>query len=106
MKTYGIVLGSSHARISYALPGDNVGSISTTDGSDSLESVLFIGKNECIVGATAWESAGESPERFFRDILQKLGTSWQKNINSKVYTPESMASIIISRLIKDAEIYG
>ena len=106
MKTYGIVLGSSHARISYALPGGNVGSISTTDGSNSLESVLFIGKNECIVGATAWESAGESPERFFRDILQKLGTSWQKNINSKVYTPESMASIIISRLIKDAEIYG
>lgn len=106
MKTYGIVLGSSHARISYALPGGNVGSISTTDGSNSLEPVLFIGKNECIVGATAWESASESPERFFRDILQKLGTPWQKDIDGKVYTPESMASIIISRLIKDAEIYG
>lgn len=105
-KAFGIDLGTTYSCISYVddISGDPV-IVDNEEGTSVTPSVVYFeDESSYTVGDVAKESAVVSPENTCEFVKRKMGTKdIALTINNTDYSPEQISSLILTKLVKDAE---
>lgn len=107
-KAFGIDLGTTYSCISYVddISGEPV-VVDNMEGTNVTPSVVFFeDESSYTVGDIAKESAVVSPENTCDFVKRKMGSETEKvaiTIGDKDYSPEQISSLIITKLVRDAE---
>ncbi|MGE0432345.1 MAG: Hsp70 family protein [Planctomycetota bacterium] len=100
----GIDLGTTYSAIARFDEHGKPEILPNSDNERITPSVIFFDEDEVIVGKVAKHSAVADPERVVQFVKRYVGDpDWTREINGKVYTPETLSAIILRRLVKDAE---
>ena len=106
-KAFGIDLGTTYSCISYVddISGEPV-VVDNQEGTNVTPSVVYFeDETSYTVGDVAKESAVVSPENTCEFVKRKMGTNDTAiTIGDKDYSPEQISSLILTKLVKDAEI--
>jgi len=107
-KVYGIDLGTTYSAISFINENGKAEIIKNFDGESVTPSVVFFESPEnIIVGTTAKTTGITGPEAAQRvvDFIknQMSNTTWQFTVDDKEYGPVEISSLILKRLVEDAE---
>lgn len=104
-KVIGIDLGTTNSCVSVLEGGDPV-VIPNAEGNRTTPSVVGFAKNgERLVGETAKRQAITNPDRTISSIKRYMGTDHKVEIDGRVYTPQDISAMILSKLKADAEAY-
>jgi len=104
-KVIGIDLGTTNSCVSVLEGGEPV-VITNAEGNRTTPSVVGFTKNgERLVGETAKRQAITNPDRTFASIKRYMGTDHKVEVDGKVYTPQDISAMILTKLKTDAEAY-
>ena len=104
-KVIGIDLGTTNSCVSVLEGGDPV-VIPNAEGNRTTPSVVGFAKNgERLVGETAKRQAITNPDRTISSIKRYMGTDHKVEIDGKIYTPQDISAMILTKLKTDAEAY-
>lgn len=104
-KVIGIDLGTTNSCVSVLEGGEPV-VIANAEGNRTTPSVVGFAKNgERLVGETAKRQAITNPDRTIVSIKRYMGTDHKVEIDGKIYTPQDLSAMILSKLKADAESY-
>ncbi len=103
---FGIDLGTTYSVVGYIDETGRAAVVrSNIDGADTMPSVVYFeNENNVVVGRTAKEAAGESPDRVVSLIKREMGDrEYRRTFFGKEYTPPSISAIILDALARQAE---
>ncbi len=101
----GIDFGTSKTTIAY-FDGNIPKVIPNRKGKNTTPSVVAITKNrEILVGESAKSRFFIDPSSVIKSVKRYMGTNHRFFINDREYSPEEIASFIISKVKEDAEYY-
>ncbi len=104
-KVIGIDLGTTNSCVSVLEGGDPV-VIPNAEGNRTTPSIVaFTKTGERLVGETAKRQAITNPTRTIMSIKRHMGSGHKTEIDGKVYTPQDISAMILSKLKTDAEAY-
>jgi molecular chaperone DnaK len=104
-KVIGIDLGTTNSCVA-VLEGGEPTVIANAEGNRTTPSVVgFTKGGERLVGETAKRQAITNPDRTISSIKRHMGSSHKVTIDGKVYTPQDISAMILSKLKADAESY-
>ncbi|HVE75362.1 MAG TPA: molecular chaperone DnaK [Actinomycetota bacterium] len=104
-KAVGIDLGTTNSVVSVLEGGEPV-VIPNAEGHRTTPSVVAFSKSgEILVGEVAKRQAITNPDRTFRSIKREMGTKWERDVDSKKWTPQEISAQILLKLKRDAEAY-
>ena len=104
-KVIGIDLGTTNSCVAVLEGGEPV-VIPNAEGNRTTPSIVGFAKNgERLVGETAKRQAITNPDRTISSIKRHMGSSYTVEIDGKVYTPQDISAMILSKLKADAEAY-
>ncbi len=102
-KAIGIDLGTTNSCVAI-LENDAPVIVPSSTGSRTTPSVVAFTKvGERLVGEVAKRQAATNPDRTFASIKRQMGTNWTTNIDGQKYNPQTISSMILAQLKKDAE---
>ncbi len=104
-KVIGIDLGTTNSCVA-VMEGGNPVVITNAEGHRTTPSVVAFSKDgERLVGDVAKRQASANVERTVSSIKREMGSNHKVKIDGKVFTPQEISSMILSKLKKDAESY-
>lgn len=104
-KVIGIDLGTTNSCVAVLEGGEPV-VIANAEGNRTTPSVVGFAKNgERLVGETAKRQAITNPDRTISSIKRYMGTDHKVEIDGKIYTPQDISAMILTKLKTDAESY-
>lgn len=104
-KAIGIDLGTTNSCVSVVEAG-NLVIIPTAEGDRTTPSVVaFTPAGERLVGSAARRQAAVNAARTISSVKRHMGTSWNIDIDGKVYNPQEISAMILRKLKQDAEAY-
>ena len=104
-KIIGIDLGTTNSCVAVMEGGEPV-VIPNAEGNRTTPSVVGFTKNgERLVGETAKRQAITNPDRTFASIKRYMGTDHKVEVDGKLYTPQDISAMILTKLKTDAEAY-
>ena len=104
-KVIGIDLGTTNSCVSVLEGGEPV-VITNAEGNRTTPSIVGFTKNgERLVGETAKRQAITNPDRTFASIKRYMGTDHKVEVDGKLYTPQDISAMILTKLKTDAEAY-
>lgn len=104
-KVIGIDLGTTNSCVAVLEGGEPI-VIPNAEGNRTTPSIVGFAKNgERLVGETAKRQAITNPDRTISSIKRHMGSSYTVEIDGKVYTPQDISAMILSKLKADAEAY-
>ena len=102
-KVIGIDLGTTNSCVSVVENGQPV-IVPSSSGARTTPSVVAFAKNgERFVGETAKRQAATNPDRTISSVKRHMGTDWSIRIDGTEYKPQTISSMILRQLKKDAE---
>lgn len=102
----GIDLGTTFSVASYVTENDEIEIINNAEGSHLTPSVVLFDDNEVIVGDAAKEAGIVCANDIIVAVKNEMGKKKiLKIVGENKYNPEMISSLIIRKLVKDAEIY-
>jgi molecular chaperone DnaK len=103
-KVYGIDLGTTYSCISYVDEHGKPVIVQNEESERITPSVVFFEGNNVIVGNEAKYNIKIFPEQVVAFVKQSMGSkSFLFEYNDKTYKPEAISSLILRKLVKDAE---
>ena len=104
-KVIGIDLGTTNSCVA-VLEGGEPTVITNAEGNRTTPSVVgFTKGGERLVGETAKRQAITNPDRTIASIKRQMGSNHTVEIDGKVYTPQDISAMILTKLKVDAEAY-
>jgi molecular chaperone DnaK len=104
-QTVGIDLGTTNSVVSVIEAGEPV-VISNAEGSRTTPSIVAFAKNgEILVGEVAKRQSVTNVDRTIKSVKRHIGSSWDKKIDDKTYTPQEISARVLMKLKKDAEAF-
>lgn len=108
-KVYGIDLGTTYSCISMVDEHNKPVVISNAGGERITPSVVFfeedgIGGTNIDVGSSAKSFAQMYPKNVVSFVKRQMGTDYTFELNTSSYRAETISSLILKKLVKDAEI--
>jgi molecular chaperone DnaK len=104
-KVIGIDLGTTNSCVAVMEGGEPV-IIPNAEGNRTTPSIVAFSKNgERLVGETAKRQAITNPERTILSIKREMGEDFKIEIDGKIYTPQDISAMVLSKLKADAESY-
>ncbi|MDD2217774.1 MAG: molecular chaperone DnaK [Eubacteriales bacterium] len=104
-KVIGIDLGTTNSCMA-VLEGGEPTVIANAEGNRTTPSVVaFTKAGERLVGETAKRQAITNPDRTIASIKRYMGEDHPTEIDGKIYTPQDISAMILSKLKTDAESY-
>lgn len=104
-KIIGIDLGTTNSCVA-VMEGKEATVIPNSEGSRTTPSVVAFSKDgERLVGNIAKRQAVANHARTVSSIKREMGTNYKVKIDDKVYTPQEISAMILSKLKADAEAY-
>ena len=102
-KVIGIDLGTTNSCVSVVENGQPV-IVPSSSGARTTPSVVAFAKNgERFVGETAKRQAATNPDRTISSVKRHMGTDWSIRIDGTEYKPQTISSMVLRQLKKDAE---
>jgi len=101
-KPVGIDLGTTRSAIAHVQVTD-VEVLFNDEGDALTPSVVTIEDNNVTVGRTALNQAVLMPEQTITEVKRKMGEDVKVTIEGQEYRPEQISSLILSKLVDDAE---
>ena len=102
-KVIGIDLGTTNSCVSVVENGQPV-IVPSSSGARTTPSVVAFAKNgERFVGETAKWQAATNPDRTISSVKRHMGTDWSIRIDGTEYKPQTISSMVLRQLKKDAE---
>lgn len=105
-KKVGIDLGTTYSVVSYVDDSGVVCNIESSEGEKTTPSIVYFDPNETdvVVGSMAREAGALNPELIVERVKNYMGDpTFMKNINGQDLSASAISSIILSKLVKDAE---
>lgn len=103
-KSVGIDLGTTYSAVAYI---DNFGKpmiIKNSDGLTTTPSVVFVDAPTFVVGEVALQSTLSDPDNVVQFAKRYMGMpDYRVQIGGKSYSPEFISSIILRKLVQEAE---
>ncbi|MGM9968966.1 MAG: Hsp70 family protein [Anaeroplasma sp.] len=106
-KKIGIDLGTTYSVVSYVDETGSIVNIESAEGDKTTPSVLFFDPSDgtCVVGSNARDSGALNPECLVERVKNYMGDpNWTKTVNGVEYSAAALSSIILKKLISDAEV--
>ncbi len=103
-KIIGIDLGTTNSCVA-VMEGGQPTVIPNSEGSRTTPSVVAFKGGERLVGQVAKRQMVANPEHTIYSIKREMGTDYKVNIDGKLYSPEEISAMILSKLKSDAEAY-
>jgi len=104
-KIIGIDLGTTNSCVAVMEGGEPV-VIPNAEGSRTTPSVVAFSKNgERLIGHVAKRQAITNPDNTIMSIKRDMGSDRRVRIEDKVYSPQEISAMILSKLKQDAEAY-
>ena len=104
-KIIGIDLGTTNSCVA-VIEGGNPTVIANSEGGRTTPSIVAFQKDgERIVGEPAKRQAVTNADRTIMSIKREMGTDYKVNIDGKIYTPQEISAMILTKLKNDAEAY-
>lgn len=100
----GIDLGTTYSSLAVLNTHGQPVTIPNADGELSTPSVVYFANGEVVVGTEALRNAVAAPDRVVQHAKRYMGNPqkyWE--IDGQRYTPQQVSSLILSKLLKDAE---
>ncbi len=101
-KPVGIDLGTTRSAIAHVQVND-VEVLFNDEGDPVTPSVVTIEEDDVTVGQAAVNQAPVKPDRTISEVKRKMGDDVQVDIDGDKYRPEQVSSLILSKLVDDAE---
>ncbi len=102
-RSVGIDLGTTYSSLAYMDSSSHPRVVADSSGQTVIPSVIFFDESEVIVGEIALENAKLHADRVVQFVKSHMGDDWRKEIGGRVHTPESLSSIILAHLVREAE---
>ena len=103
-RSVGIDLGTTYSAVAYI---DDFGKpmiVKNSDGLTTTPSAVFIDTPSYVVGEVALQSTLSDPDRVVQFIKRFMGVpNYRARIGEKTYSPEFISSLILRKLIQEAE---
>jgi molecular chaperone DnaK len=105
MAIYGIDLGTTYSSMGYVDEFGRPAVIRNSEGMDTTPSVVFFeGENNVVVGSVAKNTAMLYPDNVVSFIKRDMGRAdAARTFFDKSYTPEEISSLILKKLVADAQ---
>ncbi len=104
-KVIGIDLGTTNSCVAVMEGGEPV-VIANAEGSRTTPSVVAFQKDGSrVVGQVAKRQAVANPDKTVISIKRKMGSDYKVKIDDKLYSPQEISAMILSKLKADAEAY-
>jgi len=104
-KIIGIDLGTTNSCVA-VMEGGNATVITNSEGARTTPSVVgFTKTGERLIGQVAKRQAVTNAERTVSSIKRHMGSDYKVSIDGKMYTPQEISSMILTKLKNDAESY-
>ena len=104
-RAVGIDLGTTNSVVA-VLEGGEPTVIANAEGFRTTPSIVAFTKDgEVLVGETAKRQAVTNVDRTITSVKRHMGTSWTKDVDGKLYTPQEISARILQKLKRDAEQY-
>ena len=104
-KVIGIDLGTTNSCVAVLEGGEPV-VVPNAEGNRTTPSIVAFAKSgERLIGETAKRQAITNPSRTIMSIKREMGSSHTVDIDGKVYTPQDISAMILTKLKNDAEAY-
>ncbi len=100
----GIDLGTTFSAIAYLDEHGKANVIPNSDNERITPSVVLFDEDEVVVGKIAKINALADPENVVEFVKREMGNeNWEREFFGKKYTPEIISSLILKRVVSDAE---
>ncbi len=104
-KIIGIDLGTTNSCVA-VMEGGEPTVLVNAEGARTTPSVVAFAKDgERIVGQVAKRQAVTNPDRTISSIKREMGSDYKVNIDGKVYSPQEISAMVLSKLKADAEAF-
>ena len=104
-KIIGIDLGTTNSCVAVMEGGQPV-VIANSEGLRTTPSIVaFTKTGDRLIGETAKRQAITNPDNTVMSIKRQMGTSFKVNIDGKVYSPQEISAMVLTKLKSDAESY-
>lgn len=106
-KKLGIDLGSTYSHVSYVDDAGVVRTVDSMEGGIATPSIVFIDpdSNDVVVGEYAREEGILSPQSVVENVKSYMNEYlFSFNVNGQEYSSAAIASLILKKLVRDAEI--
>ncbi len=104
-KIIGIDLGTTNSCVA-VMEGGNATVITNSEGARTTPSVVgFTKTGERLIGQVAKRQAVTNAGRTVSSIKRHMGSDYKVSIDGKMYTPQEISSMILTKLKNDAESY-
>ena len=104
-KVIGIDLGTTNSCVAVMEGGEPVVITNAEGGRTTPAVVAFTKDGERLVGQIAKRQAITNPDRTISSIKREMGSNFKVKIDDKDYTPQELASMVLTKLKQDAEAY-
>jgi molecular chaperone DnaK len=102
---FGIDLGTTYSVVGYIDDAGRAAVTRNSQGSDTTPSVVYFeNEGNVVVGNTAKQAAGQSPDQVVSLIKREMGDrEYRRAFFGAEYTPPSISAIILEALAREAE---
>jgi len=106
-KKIGIDLGTTYSCVSYVDENNVVKIIDAAEGGQITPSVVYFAENgEIIVGSTARQEGGLTPERLVERVKNYMGDpTFTITQNGTDYSASAVSAVILKKLVRDAQTF-
>ena len=102
-KVIGIDLGTTNSCVS-VIENEEPVIVPTASGARTTPSIVaFVKNGERLIGEPAKRQAVTNPGRTISSVKRHMGTEWSIRIDGKEYKPQTISSMVLMQLKKDAE---
>jgi len=101
----GIDLGTTYSAVAFLDEYGKPSIIKNSDGRTTMPSAIFVDEPQFVVGDVALQSTVNDPERVVQFVKRFMGQGDHRiHVDGRAYSPEFMSSIILRKLIQEAEL--
>lgn len=102
-ESVGIDLGTTYSSLAYMDSQLTPRVVPDSSGQAVVPSVIFFEDEEVIVGDIALQNAKVRADRVVQFIKVHMGDEWNREIQGRSHTPESLSAMILAHLVREAE---
>ncbi len=105
-KKIGIDLGTTYSVVSYVDDTGVITNVESAEGEKTTPSIVYFDPNgtDVVVGSAAREAGALDPDKIIERVKNYMGDpNYMKEINGKEFSASAISSIILKKLVSDAE---
>ena len=104
-RAIGIDLGTTYSAVAYLDEYGKPAIIKNSDGRTTTPSAIFVDEPSFVVGEVALQSTVNDPQHVVQHVKRFMGVPDHRiHIEGKSYSPEFLSSIILRKLVQEAEV--